>query len=89
MVKELKNEGDVERLVIGATVLGTGGGGDPKEGYKALSGVLKEKEKPIEIADLESLPSDGVVVVPYYVGSIAPGLKPKKPVVIKDPISTS
>ncbi|AFH42003.1 DUF917 domain-containing protein [Fervidicoccus fontis] len=87
MVKELKNEGDVERLVIGATVLGTGGGGDPKEGYKALSGVLKEKEKPIKIADLESLPSDGVIVVPYYVGSIAPGLKQKKPVVIKDPIS--
>ena len=29
-------KGDVEKLIVGATILGTGGGGDPKEGKEML-----------------------------------------------------
>ncbi|MGC9115868.1 MAG: DUF917 domain-containing protein [Fervidicoccaceae archaeon] len=87
VLKELKEISDLEKLVVGATVLGTGGGGDPKEGLSALKRALTESGKPIKIADLDSLPNDGIIVVPYFVGSIAPGLKTKKPTVIGDPIS--
>jgi len=74
-----------EKFVLGATILGTGGGGDPKEGLSMLKSVLDEG-KAIEIIDLGELPEDSVLVVPYYVGSIAPGLKPRKPVKILNAI---
>mgnify|MGYP001772531312 CR=1 FL=1 len=75
----------VEKLVLGATILGTGGGGDPREGLAMLKSVL-EAGKRINIVDLEELPENGVVVVPYYVGSIAPGLAPRKHVKIANAI---
>lgn len=70
-----------EKLVLGATILGTGGGGNPGEGLAMLKRVL-EAGKRIDIVDLGELPEDSVVVVPYYVGSIAPGLAPKKQIKI-------
>jgi DUF917 family protein len=75
------------KLVIGATILGTGGGGDPNEGFKVLKEAVELKKKPIEIIDLEDLSEKGFIVAPYYVGSIAPDLKPKKPIKIFSPIT--
>ncbi|MEM0099613.1 MULTISPECIES: DUF917 domain-containing protein [Thermoprotei] len=77
---------DAEKLVLGATILGTGGGGDPKEGLLLLKSVLEEG-KVISIVSLDELPDGGVVVVPYYVGSIAPGLKPKKNIKVPNAIN--
>jgi len=82
-----KSELDVKKLVLGATILGTGGGGDPEEGFRILYDAIKATNRPVELINVEDIPSEGFIVVPYYVGSIAPGLKPKKPVKIADPIS--
>jgi len=82
-----KSELDVKKLVLGATILGTGGGGDPEEGFRILYDAIKATNRPVELINIEDIPSEGFIVVPYYVGSIAPGLKPKKPVKIADPIS--
>jgi len=81
----IKNLEDAEKLVLGSTILGTGGGGDPKEGLMHLKKALEEVGS-IKIVSLEELPEDSLIVVPYYVGSIAPGLKSKKPVKIPDPM---
>jgi DUF917 family protein len=82
-----KSELDVKKLVLGATILGTGGGGDPEEGFKVLYKAIEITNRPVELINVEDIPSEGFVVVPYYVGSIAPGLKPRKTVKIIDPIS--
>ena len=84
---KLSTENDIMKIVIGATILGTGGGGDPNEGFKVLKEAVEFKKKPIEIIDLEDLSEKGFIVAPYYVGSIAPDLKPKKPIKILSPIT--
>ena len=82
---ELKTLKEVECLVLGTSILGTGGGGDPKKGLEMLRRVI-EAGKTIRIINIEEAPRDALIVVPYFVGSIAPGLKTKKPIKIKDPI---
>jgi len=77
-----------EDLVLGATVLGTGGGGDPEEGLKLLEEVLRDGRE-VKIVGLSELPEDSVIVAPYYVGTIAPTAKTKKPVKIKEPIKVA
>ena len=44
MVRILKEE-DVNNLIIGATILGTGGGGDPKEGLRTLMDDINSGRK--------------------------------------------
>jgi DUF917 family protein len=82
---EIKREDQIKALVLGATILGTGGGGSPSDGLKMLDDVLK-KGKTVKLVDVEEIPRDGFVVVPYDVGSIAPSTKAKKPVRIKEPV---
>ncbi len=82
----LSDEVSVRRLVLGATVLGTGGGGDPKEGFELLMNTVVRRGRSVSIIDPNELPSDSIVVQPYYVGSVAPGLKTKKEVRISEPI---
>ena len=79
---------EIEDLVLGATILGTGGGGSPEEGLKLLEEALAIA-KEIKIIDLDEVPSDSIIVVPYYVGTIAPTAKTKKPVKIKEPIKVA
>lgn len=81
----LKSIEDVEDFVLGATVLGTGGGGDPEEGLKLLREALKLRGR-IDIVKLEELDRNSTVVVPYYVGTIAPTAKTKKPIKISEPV---
>ncbi len=76
---------DARKLVLGATILGTGGGGDPREGMKMMEEVISAGRS-VSVVNLDEIPEDSVLVVPYFVGSIAPGLKTKKPVKIKDAI---
>ncbi|RLE80577.1 MAG: DUF917 domain-containing protein [Thermoprotei archaeon] len=81
---ELSNARDIEDFIRGATLLGTGGGGDPKEGLKLLLDSLNQGNK-LRVISLEELDEEDVVVSPYYVGTIAPTAKTRKPVKISDP----
>jgi DUF917 family protein len=76
---------DVENLVLGATVLGTGGGGDPNEGLQLLLSILNAG-KVIEVMDVSELSGNDLVAVPYYVGTVAPSARSKKPRKISDPL---
>lgn len=61
-------------LCLGATVLGTGGGGSPDLGIALMEAAL-EAGKPLRMVAPEEVPDDGLVVMPAFVGSIAPGAK--------------
>lgn len=83
---QIRSLDDCRLLVAGATILGTGGGGSPKEGLRLLNEVM-ESGQSIEVARLDSLPRDSIIAVPYFVGSIAPGAKRKRVAQrIEDPI---
>jgi hypothetical protein len=81
----LKNRDDLKYFVLGATILGTGGGGDPREGLRLLEEALTLRGK-IDIVKVDELSEDAIIVVPYFVGTIAPGAEPKKAVRIEEPI---
>ena len=68
---KILTEKDVEHLIIGAAILGTGGGGDPEEGLKILKKDLKE-ERRLALVSLDEVPNDVLIVCPYFCGSIAP-----------------
>jgi len=59
----------IEHLVTGSTILGTGGGGDPKEGLKVLMADL-EGGREIKIAKASELNPKSTVVCAYYCGSL-------------------
>jgi len=64
---------DVENLVVGATILGTGGGGDPQTGLKILKEDLAQGRK-LLLASETDLEPESTVVCAYHCGSIpAPG----------------
>jgi hypothetical protein len=74
---EIRSLKDAEKLVTGATIMGTGGGGDPTEGLQLLSEII-DSGKTIRIVELDSLPSDSIVASPYFVGSVAPAKSKKR-----------
>ena len=82
-------KGDIEDLIVGATILGVGGGGDPGKGLEILMD-LSNKGKKMVIASLEEFGSEGVLASPYFVGSVAP-TQPKKimPKIVEDPIEVA
>ncbi len=81
----VKSVEDAKKLVTGLTILATGGGGDPVKGLGLLKEAV-EKTGGVKIVDLDELPEDSLIVAPYYVGSMAPGLRSRKPVKIPDPM---
>lgn len=81
----LSTSRDLEDLITGATVLGTGGGGDPNEGLRMLREVI-DSGKSIKVIEIDEIVESGIFAVPYYVGTVAPNAVIKKPIRIKDPI---
>lgn len=81
----IKSLEEVEDLILGATVMGTGGGGSPVEGFNMLKELI-ERGLEIRVIDVDELLDDGVIVSPYYVGTIAPTAKVKKPIKIANAI---
>jgi uncharacterized protein len=61
-------------LCMGATVLGTGGGGSPALGIEFMEAALAAG-KPIRLISPDEVPDEAIVVMPAFVGSIAPGAK--------------
>ncbi len=58
-------------MCIGATVLGTGGGGSPELGIRLLNRAF-DAGKEIKMVSVEDVPDDAVVAFPAGIGSIAP-----------------
>ena len=83
---KILNEKDVEHLVVGAAVLGTGGGGDPKKGLDMLLSDFRQGRK-FKIASLTEITDNDLIVCPYFCGSIAPTKKKSKKIVFKDPMT--
>ncbi|MCD6324654.1 MAG: DUF917 domain-containing protein [Desulfurococcales archaeon] len=82
---EIRDADQARKLVLGATVLGTGGGGNPSRGFKALMDVL-ESGRIVRILPLEELPEDSMIAVPYFLGSLAPGTRPTKALKVGEPM---
>lgn len=61
-------------LCMGATVLGTGGGGSPDLGVALLEAAM-DGGRVVRLATVEEISDEGIVVMPAFVGSIAPGAK--------------
>jgi len=87
-MRSITSTEEIRDLIYGATLFGTGGGGDPEEGFRLLAEALAEIGK-IELVGVEELPQEGVVVSPYYIGTIAPTAEARKPAKIEDPISVA
>jgi DUF917 family protein len=82
---------DIEDLVVGTTILGTGGGGSPKVGLRSLMTQFNQGNK-LKVASLDELKSDDIVASPYFVGSVAPTSQDKKSPkkrIYDDPISAA
>jgi len=68
---------DLRHLVSGATILGTGGGGEPGSGLRTLLSDLRSRRR-FELVKADELDPRSMVVCAYYCGSIrAPGGKEK------------
>ena len=67
----IRTEQDVEDLLRGLVLLGTGGGGHPKVGRRYLLPHV-QAECPMSLADLSSLPDDAWTCCVFGMGSVAP-----------------
>ncbi|MFL0365134.1 DUF917 domain-containing protein [Pseudobacillus sp. 179-B 2D1 NHS] len=65
---------EVEDILYGACIYGTGGGGSLEEGLKLVR-KLYEAGKQVTIAALDEIQDHWLVASPYYVGSVAPPSK--------------
>lgn len=64
-------EQDIRDIILGCTLLGTGGGGDPQIGLDILEKDFAQKT-PFVLADLSEIPDDAYIASPYVVGSVSP-----------------
>jgi uncharacterized protein len=86
MKREL-SKADVEDLIVGATLLGVGGGGNPENGLNSLM-QLFDTGKKLMVWTLDEFSAEDQFASPYFVGSVAPpDPSKKKPVrTVEDPI---
>ncbi|MEL0613059.1 DUF917 domain-containing protein [Marinomonas arenicola] len=59
----------IDDIALGATVLGTGGGGDPYSGSLMAKVAIANAAKPVELIPLESVEDDWVVVPSSMIGA--------------------
>jgi uncharacterized protein len=84
----LESKDAIEDLVVGTTILGTGGGGSPQAGMEVLESDLKAGGR-LRIVSLDEIPDESLLVSPYYIGSVAPDVRPSKKVTIADPFAVA
>jgi DUF917 family protein len=65
---------EIEDIAIGSAVLGTGGGGDPYLGKLAALQAIKA-HGPLQLATVDDLPDDTLVVCPFGIGAPVPFLE--------------
>ncbi len=61
----------LEDLICGCTILGTGGGGSSKRGLQLIQSDL-EAGREFKLIGLEEVPDDALVASPYMCGSVTP-----------------
>lgn len=64
--------GDIEDILLGATVLGCGGGGDPAEGRRSMKRAYDQGQT-VTLAAPDELSGDALVGCPYGVGGLTRG----------------
>ncbi len=62
---------EIKHLIVGATILGVGGGGSPEFGLKILSKDLEEGRE-LRISNFNELDPKSYIATPYFAGSIPP-----------------
>jgi DUF917 family protein len=60
---------DLEHILLGCTVLGTGGGGELKDGLDRINDDLARGKK-FNLLSLDEVPDDALIASPYYCGSL-------------------
>jgi len=65
------NGQQLEDLIRGCTILGTGGGGSPRRGLAMIQAEL-EKGQEFRLANLNEIPDEALVASPYMCGSVSP-----------------
>jgi DUF917 family protein len=68
---KIESKQDIQDFVRGCTFMGTGGGGDPKDGIAWLTEALKEGLK-LNGVDASDISNDDWTACPFLMGSIAP-----------------
>jgi len=66
---KILNIEEIEYLIIGATILGVGGGGDPKKGLEMLLEDINSGRKHFLI-DPSEIPKDSITASAYFCGAI-------------------
>lgn len=84
----LESKDAVEDLVVGTTILGTGGGGNPQDGRSFLESDLNAG-RTLRVVNLDEVSEDSLIVSPYYIGSVAPDVRPSKKVTIAEPFAVA
>jgi len=69
-IKELSQQ-DLQDILLGATILGAGGGGDIEEG-KALISQAHDAGKKFRLRSIGEVPDDALICTPYLLGAISP-----------------
>lgn len=75
--KRIDNKEDLRDFIDGCTLLGSGGGGNPEEGFSTLSSALSESG-PIEWVDVDEIDDDSIAICTFLMGSTAPLTEEKK-----------
>jgi hypothetical protein len=65
------NKQDLHDILVGCTILGTGGGGSLEKGIELIDKDL-EKGFKFTLVSLEEVPDDALIASPYQAGSISP-----------------
>jgi uncharacterized protein len=78
---------DIDDLIVGATILGVGGGGNPQNGLKSLMQEFNAGRK-LKVWSVDEFSDSDQLASPYFVGSVAPpDPSKKKPMkTVDDPI---
>jgi len=63
------NKTDLEHILLGCTVLGTGGGGELKDGLDRVNEDLA-RGKEFRLLSLDEVPDDALIASPYFCGSL-------------------
>ncbi len=66
---------DIEQILFGCAVLGTGGGGDLQRGIETVRRSVKEK---IVMLSVDEFDDGSLAACPYFVGSVSPSTGTKK-----------
>ncbi len=64
------DEADLRDIILGATLFGTGGGGDPKVGWHIVKKTLRRGGE-FRLAELGEIKKGAIVAMPYSVGSLS------------------